>query len=171
MQCLPILKMTCFLFRLISSRSGWFQASGWFHKKNPMFIKRRQVDFTQPCDYELYLFLFLYKPVVLDDVYPFSKLLQESIMRKQSTQAWCENCKKYQNSVSVSVCHDWKFNQLTIVQWSIETFWIFIVYVINIPVTSWFAQFCLSLFTNWHFSGCERQICYLGNCLYVKQNF
>ena len=50
MQCLPILKMTCFMFRLISSRSGWFQASGWFHEKNPMFIKRRHVDFTQPCD-------------------------------------------------------------------------------------------------------------------------
>ena len=55
MQCLPILIMTCFLFRLISSHSGWFQTSGWFHEKNPMFIKRRQVDFTQPCDYNRYV--------------------------------------------------------------------------------------------------------------------
>uniref|UniRef100_T2MCW3 PAB-dependent poly(A)-specific ribonuclease subunit 2 n=1 Tax=Hydra vulgaris TaxID=6087 RepID=T2MCW3_HYDVU len=33
-----------------------------------------------------------------DDVYPFVKILNESIVRKQSTQAWCESCKKYQYS-------------------------------------------------------------------------
>merc|ERR1712226_794299 len=33
-----------------------------------------------------------------DDVYPFTQLLQESIMRKQNTQAWCDKCQKYQNS-------------------------------------------------------------------------
>lgn len=33
-----------------------------------------------------------------DEIYPFTKLLQESIMRKQNTQAWCDRCQKYQNS-------------------------------------------------------------------------
>ncbi|XP_065648134.1 PAN2-PAN3 deadenylation complex catalytic subunit PAN2 isoform X2 [Hydra vulgaris] len=33
-----------------------------------------------------------------DDDYPFVKILNESIVRKQSTQAWCESCKKYQHS-------------------------------------------------------------------------
>jgi len=32
------------------------------------------------------------------EIYPFTKLLQDSILRKQNTQAWCESCKKYQNS-------------------------------------------------------------------------
>ena len=33
-----------------------------------------------------------------DAVYPFTKLLQESIMRKQTTQAWCDKCQKYQTA-------------------------------------------------------------------------
>ena len=38
-NAIPILKMTCFLFRLISSRSGWFQASGWFPREKPDVYK------------------------------------------------------------------------------------------------------------------------------------
>lgn len=34
--------------------------------------------------------------------YSFAEILKKSICLEQSTQAWCENCEKYQPTVSSS---------------------------------------------------------------------
>lgn len=40
--------------------------------------------------------------------YDFAEILKKSICLEQSTQAWCENCEKYQPTVSVSLDSDIK---------------------------------------------------------------
>lgn len=40
-----------------------------------------------------------------DTLYPFSKVLQESMTRRQNTQAWCEKCNKYQSCKQVRKIH------------------------------------------------------------------
>lgn len=43
--------------------------------------------------------------------YDFGDILKKSICLEQSTQAWCENCEKYQPTVSLFLSH-WIFSEL-----------------------------------------------------------
>ena len=48
------------------------------------------------------LLILLYDPPdKMIKEYEFAEILQKSICLEQSTQAWCENCEKYQPTVSV----------------------------------------------------------------------
>lgn len=54
-------------------------------------------------DFLIIYWCFTVNPILLDKTikeYDFAEILKKSICLEQSTQAWCENCGKYQPTVS-----------------------------------------------------------------------
>lgn len=54
-------------------------------------------------DFLIIYWCFTVNPILLDKTikeYDFAEILKKSICLEQSTQAWCENCEKYQPTVS-----------------------------------------------------------------------